>query len=198
MTIEEWARNQQERRRRFDDDARGCKLKPPEAFSDELASPEVFQRPLPRSRPGAHRPQEPCRPVAHCAKLLRLGTAADDRLEFYDAIPYRHTRPSAPEEHHLHVGNGGHLHGALRSLGAARLTTFRDLVRALHVADFPWPDRIAEINQWADPQLSRAIATVVRYGPHWRLASSLTRGIRRCGPGRFDLNQPLDVISFLE
>ncbi len=32
--------------------------------------------------------------------------------------------------------------------------TFRDLVRALHLADFPWPDRIAEINQWADPHHS--------------------------------------------
>ena len=34
---------------------------------------------------------------------------------------------------------------------AQRAYTFRDLVRALRLADFPWPDRIAEINQWADP-----------------------------------------------
>lgn len=43
MTIEEWARNQQERRQQFDDEVRGCKLKPPEAFSDEPAPLEAFR-----------------------------------------------------------------------------------------------------------------------------------------------------------
>ena len=38
---------------------------------------------------------------------------------------------------------------------AQRAYTFRDLVRALHRADFPWPERIAEINQWADPHHPR-------------------------------------------
>ena len=44
MTIEEWARDQQERRRRFDEAARNCRLKPPEAFSDEPAPPEALWR----------------------------------------------------------------------------------------------------------------------------------------------------------
>ena len=34
---------------------------------------------------------------------------------------------------------------------AQRAYTFRGLARALHLADFPWPERIAAINQWADP-----------------------------------------------
>ena len=41
--------------------------------------------------------------------------------------------------------------GGIFEAWAQRAYTFRDLARALHLADFPWPERIAEINQWADP-----------------------------------------------
>ena len=47
MTVEEWARQQQERRLRFADEARGGRLKPPEAFGDE---------PAPRRRSGVSVP----------------------------------------------------------------------------------------------------------------------------------------------
>ena len=35
---------------------------------------------------------------------------------------------------------------------AQHVYTFRGLVRALRLADFSWPERIAAINQWGDPR----------------------------------------------
>lgn len=69
--------------------------------------------------------------------------------EFYDAF---HTEaPDQRQKSIIYMWGTEATFTELFEAWAQHAYTFRDLVRALHLADFPWPDRIAEINQWADP-----------------------------------------------
>ena len=61
----------------------------------------------------------------------------------------------------------------LSEAGAQRDYTFRVLVRALHLAEFPWPERIAETNQWAAPN----------HRPRWPSPSSRVDFRRLAGHG---------------
>ena len=152
MTIEDWARSQQERRRRFDEEARGCRLKPPEAFCDAPAPAEALRRLCPRLCPGldpvltgrrGHAVE--WRIVRSCCGWGRPPTTG----EFYDAF---HTdTPDRGQKSHIYMWGTEATFTELFEAWAQRAYTFRELVRALHLAEFPWPERIAEINQWADP-----------------------------------------------
>ena len=148
MTIEEWAGSQQERRRRFDDEVRGCKLKPPEAFSDEPAPPEAFRNLCPALDPaltGRRSHAVRWRIARSCCGWAEPPTTG----EFYDAF---HTdAPDQRQKSIIYMWGTEATFTELFEAWAQHAYTFRDLVRALHLADFPWPDRIAEINQWADP-----------------------------------------------
>ena len=96
-----------------------------------------------RPRSCAQRPQEPWRRVAHRPKLLRLAPAGDDR-GVVRRFPRRrrHARLGA-EEHHLHVGTEATF-TELFEAWAQHAHTFRNLVRALHLAGFAWTERIGE------------------------------------------------------
>ena len=85
MTIEEWARNQQERRQRFEDEVRACKLKPPEAFSDEPAPPQAFRSLCPDLDPALSGPKSHAvqwRIARSCCGWAEPPTTE----EFYDAF----------------------------------------------------------------------------------------------------------------
>ena len=146
--IEEWARRQQERRRRFDDEVRACKLKPPEAFSDEPAPPEALRSLCPGLDPaltGRRSHAVQWRIARSCCGWGQPPTTE----EFYDAF---HTdTPDRRQKSIIYMWGTEATFTELFEAWAQHAYTFRDLVRALHLADFPWPDRIAEINQWADP-----------------------------------------------
>ena len=151
MTVEEWARNQQERRRRFDDEARYCRLKPPEAFDDEPAPPEAFRNLCPdldSALTGRRSHAVQWRIARSCCGWEQPPTTE----EFYDAF---HTdTPDQRQKSIIYMWGTEATFTELFEAWAQHAYTFRDLVRALHLADFPWPDRIAEINQWADPHHS--------------------------------------------
>lgn len=145
----EWARDQQERRRRFDEETRDCRLKPPEAFSDEPAPPEALRRLCPGLDPaltGRRSHAVEWRIIRSCCGWGRPPTTG----EFYDAF---HTdAPDRRQKSIIYMWGTEATFTELFEAWAQRAYTFRDLVRALHLADFPWPERIAEINQWADPR----------------------------------------------
>ena len=144
----EWAREQQERRRRFDEEAQNCRLKPPEAFSGELAPPEALQSLCPGLDPaltgrGSH--AVGWRIARSCCGWRQPPTTE----EFYDAF---HTdTPDQRQRSIIYMWGTEATFTELLEAWAQGVYTFRELVRALHLADFPWPERIAEINQWADP-----------------------------------------------
>ena len=85
IALEEWAKGQQERRRRFDEEARRCKLKPPEAFNDEPAPPEALQSLCPGLDPaltGRRSHAVEWRIARSCCGWRRPPTTE----EFYDAF----------------------------------------------------------------------------------------------------------------
>ncbi len=147
--LEEWARDQQERRRRFDEEARSCRLKPPEAFGDEPAPPEALRRLCPGHDPaltGRRSHAVEWRIARSCCGWGRPPTTG----EFYDAF---HTdAPDRRQKSIIYMWGTEATFTELFEAWAQRAYTFRDLVRALHLADFRWSERIAEINQWADPR----------------------------------------------
>ena len=149
MNIEHWARHQQERRRRFDEQARNCRLKPAEAFSDEPAPAEALRRLCPGLDPaltGRRSHAVGWRIVRSCCGWERPPTTE----EFFDAF---HTdTPDQRQKSIIYMWGTEATFTELFEAWAQRAYTFRDLVRALHLAEFPWPARIAEINQWADPR----------------------------------------------
>lgn len=149
MTSEEWARDQQERRRRFAGEARACALKPPEAFSDAPAPSEALRRLCPGLDPeltGRRSHAVAWRIARSCCGWSRPPTTE----EFYDAF---HTdAPDRRQKAIICMWGTEATFTELFEAWAQHVYTFRDLVRALRLADFPWPDRIAEINRWADPR----------------------------------------------
>ena len=148
MTLEEWASNQQERRRRFDEEARRCKLKPPGAFSNEPAPAEALRSLCPGLDPalmGRRSHAVEWRIARSCCGWGNPPTTE----EFYDAF---HTdMPDQRQKSIIYMWGTEATFTELFEAWAQHAYTFRDLVRALHLADFPWSERIAEINQWADP-----------------------------------------------
>lgn len=152
FTSEGWARDQQERRGRFDEEAQRCELRPPGAFSDDPAPPEALRRLCPglnAALTGRRSHAVEWRITRSCCGWQRPPTTA----EFYDAL---HTNaPDDRQKSIIFMWGTEATFTELFEAWAQRAYTFRDLVRALHLADFPWPERIAEINQLADPEHAR-------------------------------------------
>ena len=132
------------RRRLESDQWAPATLMPAEAFSDEPASETAFRRlcapdtPRGRNAWAVHR-----RIMSSCAGWKQRPTAA----EFYDAI--RANEPTDRQQSILRMWGAEATLGDLVEAWAQQAYTFRQLVRALHRAEFTCGSRIRTINRWA-------------------------------------------------
>ena len=137
-------RQEAERRRDEEDRWAPATLLPPEAFSEAEATPRDFRRLCePGAGTGRHAAAVHRRIMSSCAGWRRRPTAE----EFYEAV--RATRPTARQQAIIDMWGREATFQELLEAWAERAYTDRQLVRALHLADFDCGDRIREINQWA-------------------------------------------------
>jgi len=137
-------RREAERRRDEEDRWAPATLLPPEAFSDAEATPRDFQRLCePGAGTGRHAAAVHRRIMSSCAGWRRRPTAE----EFYEAV--RATHPTARQQAIIDMWGREATFQDLLEAWAERAYTDRQLVRALHLADFNCGDRIRELNQWA-------------------------------------------------
>ena len=137
-------RREIERRLQEPDQWADATLLPPSAFGDDLATDRDFERlGEPNARIGRHADAVHFRLMSSCAGWQARPTAS----EFYDAV--RAARPTARQRAIVSAwGREATFHELLEAW-AQRAYTDRDLVRALHLADFDCGERIREINRWA-------------------------------------------------
>lgn len=137
-------RQEVERRLREPDRWAQATLLPPSAFSDDPATARDFERLRdPDARTGRHADAVHFRLMSSCAGWKTRPTAS----EFYDAV--RATRPTDRQRALVSAwGREATFHELLEAW-AQRAYTDRELVRALHLADFDCGERIREINGWA-------------------------------------------------
>ena len=137
-------RQEAERRRGEEDRWAPATLLPPEAFSDAEATRRDFQR---LCEPGAGTGRQAAavhrRIMSSCAGWRRRPTAA----EFYEAVRAR--RATVRQQAIVDMWGREATFQELLEAWAQGAYTDRQLVRALHLADFNCGDRIREINQWA-------------------------------------------------
>ena len=119
-------------------------LLPPEAFSDEEASPRHFKRlGQPDAGTGRHAAAVRRRIMSSCAGWKQRPTTC----EFYDAVRAEH--PTRCQRAIVDMWGREATFYELLEAWAQRAYTDRQLVRALHLTGFDCGDRIREINQWA-------------------------------------------------
>ena len=132
------------RRRDENDRWAPATLLPAEAFSDEPADEAVFRRlcapetPRDRQAWAVHR-----RIASSCAGWGKRPTAD----EFYDAV--RASRPTDRQKVIVRMWGAEATLEDLVEAWAQQAYTFRQLVRALHRAEFSYGPRIRTINRWA-------------------------------------------------
>ena len=137
-------RQEIERRLREPDQWAAAALLPPSAFSDDPATDRDFERlDDPNARTGRHADAVHFRLMSSCAGWKTRPTAS----EFYDAV--RATRPTARQQAIVSAWGREATYFELIEAWAQRAYTDRELVRALHLADFDCGERIREINRWA-------------------------------------------------
>ena len=137
-------RQEIERRLREPDQWAPAALLPPSAFSDDPATDWDFARlDDPHARIGRHADAVHFRLMSSCAGWKTRPTAS----EFYDAV--RTARPTARQQAIVSAWGREATYFELLEAWAQRAYTDRELVRALHLADFDCGERIREINRWA-------------------------------------------------
>ena len=97
----------------------------------------------PHARTGRHADAVHFRLMSSCAGWKTRPTAS----EFYDAV--RAARPTARQQAIVSAWGREATFFELLEAWAQRAYTDRELVRALHLADFDCGERIREINRWA-------------------------------------------------
>lgn len=123
-----------------------CTLRPPEAFPDHYPSDEEVRRLRPGLDPadtGPHSRTVWSLLVKSCAGWHEH--PADG--EFYEAV--RATAPTSRQRHLVYTWASEASLAEIIVAWAERAYTIRQLVAAMHRADFAWAQRIREINQWA-------------------------------------------------
>ena len=132
------------RRRVENDKWAPATLLPAEAFSDELASEAVFLRLCaPEARRGRQAWAVHRRIMSSCAGWEQRPTAG----EFYDAV--RASRPTDRQKVIVRMWGAEATLEDLVEAWAQQAYTFRQLVRALHRADFSYGPQVRTINRWA-------------------------------------------------
>ena len=132
------------RRRVENDKWAPATLLPAEAFSDEPAGESVFRRLCaPETPRGRHARAVHRRIMSSCAGWEKRPTAG----EFYDAV--RASRPTDRQKVIVRMWGAEATLEDLVEAWAQQAYTFRQLVRALHRADFSCGPRIRTINRWA-------------------------------------------------
>ena len=134
-------------RKHLEDRPMFCKLGPPEAFSDELATERDFQRLCNGLDPALTGPRADAvrwRIVSSCAGWETRPTTE----EFYAAV--RAANPTRRQRAIVLMWATEATLWEILEAWAQRAYTIRQLVRAMHLAHFDYPDRIREINQWAE------------------------------------------------
>ena len=132
------------RRRVENDKWAPATLLPAEAFSDEPASEAVSQRLCaPETPRGRHAGAVHHRIMSSCAGWAERPTAG----EFYDAV--RASRPTDRQQAIVRMWGTEATLEDLVEAWAQQAYTFRQLVRALHRADFSCGPRIRTVNRWA-------------------------------------------------
>ena len=132
------------RRRDETDQWAPATLLPAEAFSDEPAGEAVFRRLCgPETPRGRHAWAVHRRIMSSCAGWEKHPTAG----EFYDAV--RASRPTDRQKVIVRMWGAEATLEDLVEAWAQQAYTFRQLVRALHRADFSYGPRIRTINRWA-------------------------------------------------
>ena len=134
-------------RRLLDDRPMFCELGPPEGFSDELATERDFQRLCNGLDPALTGPRAAAvrwRIVSSCAGWEARPTTE----EFYEAV--RAGNPTRRQRAIVLMWATEATLWEILEAWAQRAYTIRQLVRAMHLAHFDYPDRIREINQWAE------------------------------------------------
>ena len=119
-------------------------LLPAEAFSDEPAGEAVFRRLFAPETPSGRRAWAVHRRImSSCAGWEERPTAG----EFYDAV--RASRPTDRQKVIVRMWGAEATLEDLVEAWAQQAYTFRQLVRALHRAEFSGGPRIRTINRWA-------------------------------------------------
>lgn len=133
-----------ERRALADDERAPAELLPPEAFSDDEAPRQYFDRLCgPDAGTGRQAAAVRRRILSSCAGWAERPTAS----EFYDAV--RATRPTPRQQSIVRMWGREATFAELLEAWAQRAYTDRQLARALRLAGFDDGERIREINQWA-------------------------------------------------
>ena len=132
------------RRQAERDPLRPAVLLPPDAFSDRPASEDDFRRLCAPGTPrGRHALAVQCRLASGCAGWKQRPTSE----EFYDAV--RAERPTERQAGIICMWGTEATLAELIEAWVQRAYTLRQLVAALHRADFSCAPRIHTINRWA-------------------------------------------------
>lgn len=139
--------SQGEYRAEWEDPFPTCTLRPPEDFPDHYPSADEVRR----LRPGLVAAETG--PDSAIVRSLLVKSCAGwhvrpARREFCDAV--RATFPTSRQCSLIRTWASEASIAEIIVAWAERAYTIRQLVAALHRAEFAWPERIREINQWAD------------------------------------------------
>ena len=137
---------QREYRRQWDDRFPDCALKPPECFSDARSTDSELEQLCPGldpARTGPNAQAVRARIARSCAGWLRPPTPE----EFYAAI--RSAEPTVRQRNLVRMWASEASIAEIILGWAQRAYTIRELVAAMHRADFPFAGRIRAINRWA-------------------------------------------------
>ena len=133
-------------RRQWDDRFPDCALKRPECFSDARSTDSELEQLCPGldpSRTGPHAQVVRARIARSCAGWHRRPTPE----EFYAAI--RSDEPTVRQRNLVRMWASEASIAEIILGWAQRAYTIRELVAAMHQADFPFTGRIRAINRWA-------------------------------------------------
>ena len=138
-------RAERERRRAERNPWRPASLLPPDAFSDRPASEDSFRRLCAPGTPrGRHAPAVRLRLASSCAGWKRRPTAE----EFYDAV--RAEQPTERQASIIRMWGTEATTGDIIEAWVQRAYTLRQIVAALHRANFTYAPRIHKLNRWAE------------------------------------------------
>lgn len=137
-------RAERERRRAERNPWRPATLLPPDAFSDRPAAEDVFRRLYAPGTPrGRHALAVRLRLASGCAGWKRRPAAE----EFYDAV--RADRPTERQASIIRMWGTEATTAEIIEAWVQHAYTLRQLVAALHRADFAYAPRIHQLNRWA-------------------------------------------------
>ena len=137
-------RTESRRRQAERNPLRPAVLSPPDAFSDRPASEDDFRRLCAPGTPrGRHALAVQLRLASGCAGWKRRPTSE----EFYDAV--RAEQPTERQASIIRMWGAEATTGEIIEAWVQRAYTFRELVAALHRANFVYAPRIHNINRWA-------------------------------------------------